>query len=999
MRLIHESSYMSRPIFLLFILMLSVFSVFADVEKIEKLERKLDKATDTARVNILNELSGLYARSDLNHADSLVKEAYLLLQNIDYPKGKINNLNQLSYIKSSLGKYEEALSYAKKAIELSEILGDKQLIAQSFDQEFMVFFRKGENVEASVSAEKANNIAQEIGDKNLIAKSYDNLGILRAMKGQHSEAIEYFMKSLTAYETLNDKSKISLALMHIGHTFELAGSYDKALEYLKRSLALNKEVADKYNEGWALVNIGVVYSRMNEIDTALIYYKKSLEIAEEINNHRLILTCLDNIGGKYSMQKDFEKANTYLQKAYRLSEESGQNSRTVYITGNLAENYLYMGQFDSARNYGEKQLELAIFSALISEQKVAYYILAQIYDSLGDYKRAHKALLEYITVNDTIFNRQKSEQIEALRESFETEKKEKEIDNLKAVNEAARFRNISYAGAAISFFILGGFLYYLQRSRINRNRLLLEKEKELDRMKSRFFANISHEFRTPLTLLLGPIEDMLSKAKEPAQNKKLKVMKRNTDRLLDLINQLLVLSKIESGKLKLNTTTSNIIPVIKGVSMSFHSMAEQKHIELELDIEPDHLEINYDKPKVETILTNLLSNAFKFTPDEGKITIQTRMLDKKQSQIGREVLSIEVIDSGSGIPMEDIDQIFNRFYQSDTNQLLQQEGSGIGLALTRELVELHEGTITATSTIGEGTRFIIELPTDLLSLVSIEADEQVIPAKKPEVWLEEYGKEEAPEVVENNRKPLVLLIEDHDDVRHYVKEILQDTYQVVNAKDGEEGIISALEIIPDLIISDVMMPKKDGYEVCDTLKNDEKTSHIPVILLTAKSDSADKITGLKTRADDYVTKPFVPKELLARIENLIESRRQLREKYRNAGSLRPKDIAVNSIDEQFLNKLMEIVELHMGDEQFGVEQLGDELSMSRTQLYRKLKALISQGPNQFIRTFRLQRAHDLLKQKAATAAEISFQVGFSSPSYFAKCFHDQFGYSPSEVPG
>ena len=186
--------------------------------------------------------------------------------------------------------------------------------------------------------------------------------------------------------------------------------------------------------------------------------------------------------------------------------------------------------------------------------------------------------------------------------------------------------------------------------------------------------------------------------------------------------------------------------------------------------------------------------------------------------------------------------------------------------------------------------------------------------------------------------------------------------------------------------------------MCDTLKSDEKTSHIPVILLTAKSDSADKIAGLKTRADDYVTKPFVPKELLARIENLIKSRRQLREKYSNTGTLSPKDIAVSSIDEQFLNKLMEIVELYMGDEQFGVEQLGDELSMSRTQLYRKLKALINQGPNQFIRTFRLQRAHDLLKQKAATAAEISYQVGFSSPSYFAKCFLDQFGYSPSEVP-
>lgn len=986
---------MNRVILLLSLCLCVGLRTNAQSDKIVELEKKLLKATDTSRVNALNELSSLYANLDLNHADSLIREADLLLQNIDYSKGKINNLNQLSYINSSLGKYEEAFGNAKEAIELSKSIGDKQLLARSYDQEFMVFFRKGENVEASVSAEKANEIAQEIGDKKLIAKSYDNLGILKGMKGQHSEAIEYFMKSLAAYETLNDKSKISLALMHIGHTFELAGSYDKALEYLKRSLALNKEFADKYNEGWALVNIGVVYGRMNEIDTALVYYKKSLEIAEEINNHRLILTCLDNIGGKYSMQKDFEKANQYLQKAYRLSEESGQNSRTVYITGNLAENYLYMGQFDSARNYGERQLELAIFSELISEQKVAYYILAQIYDSLGDYKRAHKALLKYITLNDTIFSRQKSEQIEALRESFETEKKEQEIENLIAINETARYRNISFAGAAISFLVLGGLLYYVQRLKNRRNRLLLEKEKELDRMKSRFFANISHEFRTPLTLILSPLDNLISKIEQLEVKKQLVVMKRNAGRLLNLVNQLLDLSKIESGKLTLNISRSDVISLVKGVTMSFHSMADQKHIELDLDIFPERLELNFDREKMETILTNLLSNAFKFTSEQGRISIHSRIETPKGKPTAQGMFVIKVSDNGSGIPAEEIEQIFNRFYQSDQNQLLQQEGSGIGLALTKELVELHGGIIAAHSNHGVGTQIIVQIPMSLRA--SKSADSIIAKPITTEVSITHDTLEVEEEKVQEVHLPLILLIEDHKDVRTYVQEILASTYRVQTAEDGEKGIASAFELIPDLILSDVMMPRKNGYEVCHTLKNDEKTSHIPIVLLTAKSDSEDKIEGLQTKADDYVTKPFVPEELLARIANLIASRKLLREKYKKEGVIRPKDITVNSIDETFLNRLIENVEQHISDEKFGVEQLGRALGMSRSQLHRKMTSLLDQGPNQFIRSFRLQRAYDLLKQKAATASEIAYQVGFSSPSYFTKCFHEHFGFTPTEV--
>ena len=990
---------MTRIILPLLLSILTLSNVFGDPQDIERLEKKLGNSTDTARVSILNDLSGLYASSDLDHADSLANAALLLLQSLDFPEGQVINFNRLAYISSSLGKNELGLTYSEKAVQLSEELNNQQLLAESYDNLFMIHFRKGDNAEAKIAADKMYEVANGLSSIRLIAKAYDDLGILEGIKGQHTEAIEYFMKSLQHYEELEDDAKISIAMMHLGHTFELAGSYNEALDYLKKSMEINQKTGNKYNEGWALVNIGVVLSRLNQLDTALIYYKRALIIAEEINNHRLILTCLDNIGGKYSMKQDFEQANYYLQRAYTLSQASGANSRTVYITGNLAENYLYMGQFDSARIYGEQQLALALSSEIISEQKVAYYNLAQIYDSLGDFKRAHNALQEYIAVNDTIFSHQKSEQIEALRESFEAEKKEQEISALTTLNEIAGFKNRTYAAAAISFLVLGSLLFYVQRMRVRRNRFLLEKVRELDRVKSRFFANISHEFRTPLTLILGPLADLSDSIRDPSVKKRIGVMQRNTNRLLDLVNQLLELSKIESGSLTLDIAKADIIGIIKGVSMSFDSIAEQKNIDLTLNIVPECLEINFDRAKFETILTNLLANAFKFTPENGRINIQSQLVAGGEKGGNREYLRITVTDSGSGIPAREIDQIFNRFYQSDNSQLLQQEGSGIGLALTKELVELHEGKISAASKEGDGTRIIVEIPTNLKATQTILSTEKNVKEEALLVNNEEIAVIETSDDNIEAEGTLILLIEDHEEVRQYIHEILHPKYQIISANDGEEGVVKALELIPDLIICDVMMPKKDGFEVCRILKNDEKTSHIPIVLLTAKSSSEDKIEGLLTKADDYVTKPFVPKELIVRITNLIDSRNHLRNKYKNEGTLRPNDIASNSIDEKFLNRLIEIVELHMGNEKFSVEQLGIEMGMSRSQLHRKLNALIDQGPNQFIRTFRLQRAHDLLKQNTATAAEIAYEVGFSSPSYFTKCFHEMFGYTPSEIHG
>lgn len=988
---------MNRALLTLFLLLISWHFCFANPERIAVLEKELRGATDSTRVNILLELAKLNLRINGQIADSIASMAYLEAIDSKFLSGKIKSIIYLGNIKSFNGQSEKAELFCERALFLSDSINNYQLLSEGYNLLYLLYYRRGQYDSATIAANKSLEIALQSEHQEMLARGYQNLGILNSIQGNHPEAIRFFLLSEQTYKELGDEFARAMVLGNLGVTFEEAGNYQKALEYMSVELEIGEHLKDNFLISSALADIGAVYSQMNLPDSSIAYYERSLIIAKQASNYDLMILNLENIGSYYSNKGRHDDATSYLMSAHNMAIEKGFDYQNVYITGHLAQNYLAQQKYDSALVYALEQLNLALEYEFLYDQKLAYDNLSKIYEANKDFEKSNEALLNYILINDSLFSQDKTRQIEGLREQYESEKKEQEIENLKAINEVSRYRNISYGGAAISFFILGGLLYYLQRSRIKRNRILLEKEKELDRMKSRFFANISHEFRTPLTLILSPIDSLITKIDQADIKKQLKVMKRNASRLLDLVNQLLDLSKLESGKLKLNVAYSDIIAVIKGVSMSFQSIAEQKNIEIELDVVPEQLYINYDRPKIETVLTNLLSNAFKFAPDNSAVKIQVFELSTSSALRQKEVVHISVTDNGPGISKEDAEQIFDRFYQSEKNQLWQQEGSGIGLALTKELVDLHGGNISVNSELGKGTQITVELPIDILPSETTFITEEVNQDEKV-LKIHEVLEEKKIEEDINSQLPLVLLIEDNVDVRNYTSEILGKEYNVQTAENGAIGVDKAFDIIPDLIISDVMMPMKDGFEVCAELKNDEKTSHIPIILLTAKSDSEDKIEGLMTAADDYVTKPFVPKELQARIQNLIDSRKRLIEKYKSEGILKPKDVATNSIDVKFLDKIVELVEINMSDEKFGVEQLGIEIGMSRSQLHRKMKALVDQGPNQFIRSFRLQRAHDLLKQNSATASEIAYKVGFSSPSYFTKCFHEQYGYTPSEIP-
>jgi signal transduction histidine kinase/DNA-binding response OmpR family regulator len=544
-----------------------------------------------------------------------------------------------------------------------------------------------------------------------------------------------------------------------------------------------------------------------------------------------------------------------------------------------------------------------------------------------------------------------------------------------------------------------------------------EKLKEMDQVKSRFFANISHEFRTPLTLIMGPLEQMLYQCREKKQKKRLGLMLRNSQRLLGLISQLLELSRFASGKIKLQVASQNIVPFLGGIAASFDFAATQRELDLTFAAKEEDITLYFDPEKIEEAVCNLLINALKFTPAGGQITVHVSRNPGQEADFPAGWLEISIKDTGPGIPPDQLAHIFDRFYQSESTYEHHRKGSGIGLSIARELVELHHGRIDVHSREGEdsGTEFVIRLP---LGAAHLESEEMVdlaeaAPRTKPpgeipglySAELEGDGVDEADsqegaedrEDIEGGtgEKDIILVVEDSADVREYIRGALESIYTVVEAEDGREGLERAREIIPDLIICDIMMPGIDGYEVCRTLKGDVSTSHIPVVLLTARAGEDDIVAGLETGADDYITKPFNTRILEVRLKNLIDLRRQLQDRLRRQMTLQPTEILVSRIDQEFIQELQEVIEKNLGELEFNVDQLCRKLYMSQATLYRKIKALCGESPSEFIRSYRLKRAADLLKSRFGTIAEIAFEVGFSSTAYFTKCFKDKFHQLPS----
>lgn len=549
---------------------------------------------------------------------------------------------------------------------------------------------------------------------------------------------------------------------------------------------------------------------------------------------------------------------------------------------------------------------------------------------------------------------------------------------------------------ALYLFAIMGALFLTRWIALNRERIKFklqqeraeaQKVHELDMLKIRFFTNVSHEFRTPLTLILTPLEKIIKQEKYADDKDHFNLIYRNAKRLLNLVNQLLDFRRMEVQEIKLNLSEGDIVKFVQEVVYSFSDMSEKKNIRFSFSSTMESFETVFDQNKIERILFNLVSNAFKFTPIGGSVKVEMRLQENNDTS---QEIEIKVTDTGIGIPADKLDKVFDRFFQSDLPTSMVNQGSGIGLSITKEFVRIHRGKISVVSEPDKGSCFTVTIPVDKIAspIVQEEFIEELISMPSD-------GDKEEPQSKGGKKKPVILLVEDNDDFRFYLKDNLKQQYEILEATNGREGWQLAANYIPDMIVSDVMMPEMNGIDLCKKIKNDQRTSHIPVVLLTARAAEEQKVQGFEIGADDYVTKPFNFEILQSRIRNLIAQRAAFHKTLHKQIEVKGSEIKVSSLDEKLIENAIRIVEENISEADFSVEDLSHELGMSRVHLYKKLVSLTGKSPIEFIRTIRLQRAAQLLEQSQLTVAEVAYKVGFNNPKYFARYFKEQYTILPS----
>ena len=541
--------------------------------------------------------------------------------------------------------------------------------------------------------------------------------------------------------------------------------------------------------------------------------------------------------------------------------------------------------------------------------------------------------------------------------------------------------------------LMFGILLGIRNNKIYEEKIILEQKtsyyQQLNQFKSHFFTNFTHEFRTPLTVIKGMANEL------KAENKIKQLINKNSDRLLSLVNQLLDLAKLESQSIDINWTNGDVVPYLKYLTESCQSLANSRKITLTFASEEESLKMDYDEVKMEQILINLISNAIKFTPESGLVRVKVA----KEVIHQLPYLGIRIEDTGSGIPEDQLPFIFDRFYQVTpdsrkkhelNNSPVYREGFGIGLSLVKELTTLLSGTVRVSSNPDRGTCFHIQLP-----IRSVAIPPQ--PVIKQQLLSRDQSMGERNSEKSDQEKPVILIIEDNEDVISYILTCLESNYRTISALSGKQGIVKAVAKIPDVIICDVMMPEMDGFEVCRNLKKDSRTSHIPIILLTAKATDEDRIKGLSQGADAYLIKPFNKEELIIRLKNLSKQSKLLRDKLTSPKTSSAKSDPIASREMKFLDDLNHIIMLNIGNEQFNTHALCREMAMSRTQLHRKLKAITGHSTANYLRRVRLMEAKNLLETTELPIGEIASRVGFLDFSHFSRSFHQAFRLRPSDI--
>ena len=960
-------------------------------------------------------------------------------------------LIQMGYVYHEKNESPKGLELLKKALVLAEEAGNIDLEAKATNGIGRIYSFLSEFDSSNVFLNRALDINKTLGDKRGMAEIYTNIANNYGRASQTEKAIEHFLLSQTLMRELSDHSGVSHTFRNMGVCYFFAGKYPEALQNLHEALKVVEGTEHHADIIQNLDFLGEVYMTIEDFENAKLYWKKAGEAYQRaygektnpeflfkqgkalllkkdytaaldifINAEKLKKEMGQHIGGDfyrnlgqaYEMLSNDEAAEESYSKSIELSQSTNNyliKLKSLYGLGKIAES---RGNVVQAQTYYKESYDLAKLTGFKENEMQAAAGLYRVYKKQNNTSEALRFIEISTNIRDSIFNEENTRQIAKLEAGFEFEKEKQELEfaQQKQLAQEANVRRMLWIALGMAGLILAiGVFYFRSKqkanaelSRLNEEisdqKAVVERQKEkleeLDETKSRFFTNISHEFRTPLTIISGMVDQIREKP-DLWLDRGTKMVKQNTIGLLNLVNQILDLRKLEANEMKLEMVNGDVLNYLRYVVESHHSYAAKKGLQLHFLTDEQEIKMDYDPDKLLRIVTNLLSNAIKFTPDGGNIYLRL----EERTMNGSPVFCLQVQDSGVGIPENDLPHIFGRFYQVDDSSTRKGEGTGIGLALTHELVKLLGGNISAKSIVGKGTTFTVELP--ILNESAVQAESLEESKMMEKAILEPALVNPVSEETEFGTagKPSILIVEDNPDVRQYLVACLEDSYQLTTADNGQTGIDLAIEQVPDLIVSDVMMPEKDGYELTETLKTDERTDHIPIILLTAKADLDSKISGLEKGADAYLAKPFEKRELLVRLEKLLELRKKLQARYaRLPNTTDPdsyRDETLPAPEHPFLQKFYALLEKELSNPELDMNQLSRTLGMSRSQVFRKLKALTGKSASALIRTYRLQKGRQLLTNGELTISEVAYEVGFTSLNYFSAAFFDEFGERPS----
>lgn len=927
---------------------------------IDSLEASLPNVSpDTSRVILLCDLAFHLHNLKPDKAIAYAEEALELTQKLGFKKGEANAIYKIGIAKMTLGEYASAINEVLEALKIAKEINYTKYVENCNNVLGLLYGEIGD-IDKALSALYASvESAIQSRDTANIATGYLNIGKLLIVNDDHAKAKKYLLDAADLFRATNNLPYLSFSYNSLSVAEPDPGMKE---EYILQAIEIAEATESPYFASYAYGNYGaIIYKYKNNFEKAEIYYLKSLEAGAASGDVLLLANASYEIAQIYQGEQYWEKARYYLEKCLEYAKPGTMDMMRRDVLRTLAANYIAVGQAEKAYGYLEESNVLGDSIQLKERDKL-------------------------LTNADARFQVSQKEALLV----------EQQLELARQKNRQNRLT----IGALVILIVTAGlfqYFFYRQKRKKKEVELALESQqaeaeqlRRLDEMKTSFFTNVSHELRTPLTLIISPLEEALRRLKQVGLENDLRLAHRNSKNLLNLVNEVLDLSKLEVGKLEVDRTEIDLLPYLRRIFFSFQSGADLKNIKL--DFQPDipaTSRLQTDTGKLEKILNNLIGNAVKFTPNEGRICLTATISEQAPANV-----QIRVSDTGPGIHPDDLPHIFGRFFQSKKGHRQLEGGTGIGLALAHQLTELLGGALAVDSKWGKGSVFTITLPgVQQREIITLEAEGMygnqsgisIPPTVSPAF---------VPNLI-NSPKARLLIVEDNPEMSRYLAASLSNAYHCTIAPDGEAALKTLEEQPFDLITSDVMMPNMDGFTLRERINQRPDWQRIPFILLTARTLEEDKLKGFRLGVDDYVTKPFSLPELQARIHNLLQNRTRREQWLAEDAAVDEEAEAALAPEEQLLKDTEKLVLDSLDDPQFSVTVMAKKLGYSSRHLSRVLGKLTGLSPVQFILELRLQKARQLLESRQfGTVSEVRYEIGIESASYFTKKFTERFGKNP-----